>query len=54
MTGANGNLIDGQTCEVLDFVMSGVFFQVALLDVFNHIPADVEIAGDIPDAHETA
>src|SRR5262249_57948935 len=46
-----GDLVDGDVPQVLELGLGESPRQVALLDVLDRVPADVEVAGHIEDGH---
>ena len=47
----HGDLVDGDGAEVLELGLGIAPRQVALLDVLDHVPADIEVMGDVLDGH---
>nr|WP_231716387.1 hypothetical protein [Desulfosarcina alkanivorans] len=54
MACANGDLIDGQLSEMLQFGMGESFFQIPFLYIFDDDTPDVEMIGHILDGHVPA
>ncbi len=52
MPGTDGDLIDGQLSKLFQLGIGKSLFQIAFLNFFDHIPADVEMMGHIIDGHE--
>ena len=51
MPGTDGDLIDGQLSKLFQLGIGKSLFQIAFLNFFDHIPADVEMMGHILDGH---
>jgi hypothetical protein len=47
----HGDLVDGDGAEVLELGLGVPPRQVALLDVLDQVPADIQVMGDIADGH---
>ena len=50
----DGDLVDGDGPEVLELGLGEAPRQVALLDVLDQVPTDVEVTGDVADGHAFA
>ena len=48
---ADGDFIDGEAFELLEFGLSKAGFQAAFEQVFDAVPADLEVFGDGLDGH---
>src|SRR5262249_19149397 len=47
----HGDLVDGEGAEMLELGLGVPPHQVALLDVLDHVPAEIQVMGDVADGH---